>query len=155
MNAPTKVNSPQLSIRREFEATPSEVFTAFSKAEALAQWFAPHGGPARARTDLRVDGEWSLEMPGSDGATVSVSGRYLEIIENRRLAFTWAWAGTPDRISKVCIDLADREGKTLLTLTHTQFYDEDARDNHAKGWAACLDQLGVFLTVSAQAEVSS
>jgi hypothetical protein len=30
---------------------------------------------------------------------------------------------------------------TLLTLTHGQFLDEDARDKHAIGWAAGLDGL--------------
>lgn len=148
MNAPTQVKSPELSIRRVFDATPSEVYDAFSRAEALAQWFAPHGGPATAETDLQVGGKWALEMPGPEGNLVKVSGQYLEIIKDQKLEFTWAWAGTPDRVSKVCIELADRDGQTLLTLTHTQFYDEEARDNHAKGWCACLDKLGPFLNVS-------
>ncbi len=148
MNAPTKVKSPELAIRRVFQATPEEVYDAFSQAEALAQWFAPHGGPAIAETDLQVGGRWALEMQGPDGDPAKVSGHYLEIIENQRLAFTWAWAGTPDRVSKVCIDFADQGGKTLLTLTHTQFYDQDARDNHEKGWCACLDNLDPFLTAT-------
>ena len=146
MNAPTKVKSPELAIRRVFQASPAEVYEAFSQAEALAQWFSPHGGHVIAETDLQVGGKWALEMQGPNGEPAKVSGQYLEIIENKRLAFTWAWAGTPDRVSKVCVDFADQGGTTLLTLTHTQFYDEDARANHEKGWCACLDNLDPFLT---------
>ena len=38
----------------------------------------------------------------------------------------------------------DGEG-TLLSLTHEQFFDETARDNHNKGWIACLDALETYL----------
>lgn len=146
MNAPVKVNSPELAIRRTFDATPAEVFDAFSQAEALAQWFSPHGGEVIAETDLRVGGRWALEIAQPDDEPAKVSGHYVEIIKDQRLAFTWAWAGTPDRVSKVCIDLVDQGGKTLLTLTHTQFFDEAARDRHKQGWCACLDKLGPYLT---------
>lgn len=149
MNAPAKVNSPELSIRRTFDATPAEVFAAFSKAEALAQWFSPYGGEVIAETDLRVGGKWALEMAQPDDDPAKVSGHYVEIIKDQRLAFTWAWAGTPDRVSKVCIDLVDQGGKTLLTLTHTQFFDEAARDRHKQGWGACLDNLQPYLTTRA------
>lgn len=145
MNAPVKVRSPELSIRRTYAASPAEVFDAFSNAEALAQWFSPYGGEVVAQTDLRVGGKWALAIAQPDDEPAKVSGKYLEVITNQRLAFTWAWAGTPDRISRVCIDFVDQGGKTLLTLTHTQFFDEEARDNHNKGWCACLDRLEPFL----------
>ena len=154
MNAPVKVSSPELAIRRTFDATPAEVFNAFSQAEALAQWFSPYGGDVVAETDLRVGGSYCLAIAQPDDEPAKVSGKYLEIVTNQRLAFTWAWAGTPDRVSKVCIDLVDQGGKTLLTLTHTQFYDEEARDNHNKGWCACLDRLGPYLHAHTSGEPS-
>jgi len=52
---------------------------------------------------------------------------------------------TPERESLVTILIKpDGEG-TLLTLTHEQFFDETARDNHNKGWIACLDALETYL----------
>ena len=34
---------------------------------------------------------------------------------------------------------------TMLTLTHEQFYDEQARDNHSRGWNMSLDRLEALL----------
>ena len=36
-------------------------------------------------------------------------------------------------------------GGTLLTLTHEQFFDEDARDRHQHGWTVSLNKLEKFL----------
>ncbi|MEM1201417.1 MAG: SRPBCC domain-containing protein [Pseudomonadota bacterium] len=145
MNAPVDVTSPELAIRRTYNATPAEVFAALSQAEALSEWFSPYPGEVIAETDLRVGGAWSIQMAQPDDEPAKVFGEYLEIVKDERLAFTWAWAGTPDRVSKVTIDLADQGGATLLTLTHTQFFDEAARDRHKLGWSACLEKLGPYL----------
>ena len=150
MNAPVKVDSPELAIRRTYDATPTEVFAAFSQAEALAQWFSPYSGDVVAETDLRVGGRWSIQMATPDGEPVKVAGEYVEIIKDQRLVFTWAWSGTADRVSKVAIDLVDQGGRTLLTLTHTQFFDEAARDRHNLGWTACLEKLGPYLQANSR-----
>ncbi len=36
-------------------------------------------------------------------------------------------------------------GGTLLTLYHEQFFDEAARDGHARGWDALFDKLEKYL----------
>ncbi len=145
MNVPVNVSTPELAIRRTYDATPAEVFAAFSQAEALAEWFSPYAGEVIAEIDLREGGKWSIQMSQPDDEPATVSGEYLEVIEDKRLAFTWAWAGTPDRVSKVAIDLVDQGGTTLLTLTHTQFFDEAARNRHKLGWSACLEKLAPYL----------
>ncbi|MEM8688193.1 MAG: SRPBCC domain-containing protein [Pseudomonadota bacterium] len=154
MNAPVNVGGPELAIRRTYTATSAEVFAALSQAEALAEWFSPYPGEVIAETDLRVGGKWSIQMAQPDDEPAKVSGEYLEIVNGKRLAFTWAWAGTPDRVSKVVIDLVDQGGTTLLTLTHTQFFDETARDRHKLGWGACLEKLGPYLEARAHREIS-
>jgi hypothetical protein len=34
---------------------------------------------------------------------------------------------------------------TMLTLTHEQFFSEQARDDHGRGWNMSLDRLEAFL----------
>ena len=36
-------------------------------------------------------------------------------------------------------------GGTLLTLTHEQFFDDDARDQHQPGWNGSFEKLEKFL----------
>ena len=145
MNAPAKVESPLLTIRRSYRASPQAVFDAFTQAEALSSWFNPSGGTCETEIDLRVGGQYSIKMGLPDGEVAHVSGEYLEIEPGKLLVFTWAWAGTPDRVSKVKIDFADQGDETQITLTHTEFFDEAARDRHNHGWEACLGHLPAYL----------
>jgi hypothetical protein len=34
---------------------------------------------------------------------------------------------------------------SMLTLTHEQFFDDEARDRHQSGWHAALDQMEKYL----------
>jgi uncharacterized protein YndB with AHSA1/START domain len=70
-----------------------------------------------------------------------VSGVYREVVPDRKLVFSWAWQSTPERESQVTIDLKPDDDGTILTLTHEQFFNETARDDHRRGWTAALDNL--------------
>lgn len=41
--------------------------------------------------------------------------------------------------------IPDGDG-TLLTVTHEQFANEEARDGHRQGWDGALDKLEKFVT---------
>jgi len=70
-----------------------------------------------------------------------VNGTYSEIVPNEKLVFSWAWQSTPERVSQVTIGFKPDGDGTMLTLTHEQFADEMARDNHTRGWSMALDNL--------------
>ena len=70
-----------------------------------------------------------------------MSGVYREVVPNRKLVFSWAWQSTPERESQVTIDLKPVNDGTMLTLTHEQFFNEKARDDHGRGWNVALDRL--------------
>jgi uncharacterized protein YndB with AHSA1/START domain len=56
----------------------------------MQQWFAPGGmRVASARADLRVGGEYRVEMHGLDDAVYVASGFYRTIVPNELLSFTW------------------------------------------------------------------
>lgn len=78
---------------------------------------------------------------GEDGEYFQVGGVYREIVPNTRLVFSWAWHTTPERESQVTVSLLPEGAGTLLTLHHEQFFDEAARDSHARGWTALLEKL--------------
>jgi len=84
-----------------------------------------------------------MRAPG--GEEHDVGGVFHEVVENRKLVFTWAWRTTPERQSLVTIEFAPDGAATALTLTHEQFADEEARDRHLGGWNGALDKLAAFL----------
>ena len=137
---------PSLTLKRRYNAPPAKVFAAWTEPEKLARWMGPEQVTAvRAEADVRVGGRYHIKMitPGDEH---DVGGVYRELVPNEKIVFTWAWKSTPERESLVTVLLKADGGGTLLTLTHEQFFDEDARDRHQHGWSASLNKLEKFLT---------
>ena len=133
---------PSLTLQRRLNASPAKVFRAWTEPAQILKWMHPGGTEMlHAEVEARVEGRFQLVMRGADGAEHAVTGRYLEVVPDAKLVFTWTWQSAPERESLVTVALRpDGEG-TLLTLTHEQFADEDARDKHASGWTSGLDGL--------------
>jgi len=137
---------PSLTIKRRFKASPAKVFAAWTDPEKVKRWMGPGEIKAlRAESDLRVGGRYRWVMQAPDGEQHDVSGIYREIVANEKLVFTWAWKSTPERESLVTVLLKSDGDGTLLTVTHEQFFDEDARDRHQHGWNGALDKMEQLL----------
>lgn len=134
---------PSLTLKRRLNATPRKVYEAWTRAENMKAWWGPQEGDEvlLLETDVRVGGRFHIVFRALDGEEHSVSGIYREVVPDEKLVFSWAWRSTPERESLVTVALrAEGEG-TMLTLTHEQFFDEKARDNHRTGWVGALDKL--------------
>ena len=80
----------KLEVRRVINAPRSRVFESWTTPELMQQWFAPGGmRVASARADLRVGGEYRVEMHGLDNAVYVASGFYQKIVPNELLSFTY------------------------------------------------------------------
>ena len=137
----------QLAIVRRYPIAPEKVWRAWTDPQALARWFGPGdvSSVTRADIDLRVGGRYHLAFHTPDGEAHDVSGEYLEVLPTRRLVFSWAWKSTPDRISRVSIDLRPVDGGTELAFLHDRFFDMQARNNHERGWGGTFAKLDAFL----------
>ena len=140
--------SPPLALkaRRVLNATPQQVFDAWTVPALLRGWFAAAEDftTPLAEVDLRVGGRYRLGMQPPGGAQVLVAtGEYLEIEPPSRLVFTWQWEGTAqdERLTLVTLALQPHGAGTQLVLTHEQFDSAANRDQHALGWQGCLNQL--------------
>jgi uncharacterized protein YndB with AHSA1/START domain len=108
----------------------------------MIRWWGGNNEATRtAETDLRVGGRFHVGFKGDTGEQHDVSGIYKEVVPNRKLVFSWAWRTTPERESQVTIDIKPDTDGSILTLTHEQFFNEKARDDHKVGWGFGLDLL--------------
>ena len=138
---------PSLTLRRRIRAAPARVYAAWTDPTQLTRWFSPAGNPVLlAETDVRVGGRFRIRFESAPGEVNDVSGVYREVVADRKLVFTWAWHSTPERESLVTIDVKPDDDGCVLTLTHEQFFDEKARDDHKGGWTALLDRLDGLLS---------
>lgn len=140
-------DATQLSIQRTYPVAPEKVWRAWTEPQALKQWFGTGetASVSTAEVDLRVGGRFRIAFRAPGGETHEASGDYQEVDINRRLVFSWSWKGTPERVSRITIELTPMDGGTDLKFVHDRFFDAQARDNHAKGWPPFFDALGVYL----------
>jgi uncharacterized protein YndB with AHSA1/START domain len=144
--SPTQ-DRPSLSIVRHYAARPEKVWRAWTDPQALSRWFGPADTDAvtQAELDVRVGGHYSIAFRTTDGEGHRVSGIYQEVEPERRLSFTWAWQSTPERVSLVTIELEPAAGGCELRFRHDRFFDQQARDNHERGWTGTFAKLDAFL----------
>ncbi len=141
----TKSNTatkPSLTLKRRLKAPPAKVFAAWTDPEKVKRWMGPGEVKAiSAECDARVGGRYRWVMRSPTGEIHDVSGELREFVPNEKLVFTWAWKSTPERQSLVTVLIKPDGDGSLLTLTHEQFFDEDARDRHQHGWNGALDKM--------------
>ena len=112
----------KLEIRRVNKAPRSRVFASWTTPELMQRWFAPSVMRiASASTDLRVGGEYRIEMRGEGDAVVVATGVYRKIVPDQLLSFTWGGTCEPGRETLVTVEFRDLEQGTELILTHERF----------------------------------
>ncbi|HEY8684129.1 MAG TPA: SRPBCC family protein [Chloroflexota bacterium] len=83
-------------------------------------------------------------MPDHSSVIGLAVGRFLEIVPNRRLKFTWGWEMPERRIPPgsptVEIELLPHGTGTLLRLTHTGL-PPDWVELHRQGWEKHIGML--------------
>ncbi|MGO4437587.1 SRPBCC family protein [Rhizobium sp. RAF56] len=137
----------QLRLSEIFDAPVERVFAAWCDARQLSQWFAPgEMTTPQASIDPRPGGLYRIVMQRSDGTQFVVNGEYREVVTNERLRFSWQHAGErPTEVLIVFRPLDER--RTELTLIHSDFDSENAREAHNKGWTGGLAKLRRYLEV--------
>ena len=134
-----------LEITRVFDASPDQVFDAWTVREQWQSWIGPEGVSCEVPLlEPRVGGGYKIIMRLSDGRVIPVVGTFREVDRPKRIVFTWKWEGN-DADSLVTLTLRDLAGKTELTLRHEGLLTVENRDNHGKGWNGTLNKLVAFL----------
>jgi uncharacterized protein YndB with AHSA1/START domain len=146
----TAIAESTLNVTRHIKAPRERVFTAFTSAEAVGQWFGP--GPVQVKeitVDFRVGGRYRITAgaPGND--PVTVSGVYREITPPSKIVYTWKWEDDEDWVnceSVVCFEFKAIGDETEVRVTQTGFPSEESCAKHEHGWGGCLDKLDAMLT---------
>jgi len=138
-------------VRRVLPAPPAAVWEEWLDAEGMAEWMCPRPArPTKIELDPRPGGELRIDID-DEGAELSITGRYLELDEPRRLRFTWSCsAWQPPANSVVTVTLTPHgDEQTLMTIHHAKL-PPDVLDSHQNGWALIGEQLEDWLTRGGQ-----
>ena len=129
-----------LVVHRETQiaAPPATVFAFLTDPEKIVSWMG-----AEAQTEMHPGGLYLLK--GVNGRTTA-RGAFREVVPVHRLAYSFGWEGdeeVPPGSSLVEIDLIDRDGGTLLRMTHSGLPNAAKCAGHDKGWAHYLGRLAM------------
>ncbi|MET4045358.1 uncharacterized protein YndB with AHSA1/START domain [Bradyrhizobium sp. RT6a] len=94
------------------------------------------------RPRSRIPAGYLLKGIGPRGGVAR--GAFREVVPVHRLAYTFGWEGgqeVPPGSSLIEIDLIERDGGTLLRMTHSGLPTEEQAAAHATGWAHYLGRL--------------
>jgi uncharacterized protein YndB with AHSA1/START domain len=118
--------SRELTFTWTLEATPAEVFQAWTDPDQL-EWFYSDGQPIPddpIELDLRVGGVWRQRMVINESTDYVTGGVYREIVPDEKLVFAWGatdgWPELdPERLDEsplVTVSLSEVGGRTQMTL---------------------------------------
>ena len=127
------------TVRREMQiaAPPATVFAFLTDSEKLVRWLG-----TEATVEPHLDGLYLVNVGGRSPA----EGRFTEVVPVHRLAYSFGWREqekVPPGSSLIEIDLVERDGGTLLRLTHSGLPDASSCAGHERGWAHYLARLAV------------
>jgi len=128
-------------VRRETQiaAPPATVFAFLTDPQKIVSWMG-----MESETELHSGGVYLLKGIGRGGRTAR--GAFREVVPVHRLAYSFGWDGddeVPPGSSLIEIDLIDRDGGTLMRMTHSGLPNETTCANHATGWDHYIGRLSV------------
>ena len=131
------------------EAPAEVIFHALTDPGELIQWWGSDETyhVTEMVADVRVGGKWRTAGVGADGKAFAVEGVYRAIERPKVLEYTWKhdWDGGSNDTTLVRIELAERNGATVVKLTHSGFTDEKSRSDHDRGWGTVLGWLKAYV----------
>ena len=119
----------------QVSAPAATVFAFLTDPEKIMRWLG---------TEPTVEPHAGGIYQANVGGKYRSRGQFTEVIPVHRLAYTFGWEGrekVPPGSSLIEIDLIDKEGGTLLRMTHSGLPSAAHQASHAKGWIHYIDRL--------------
>ena len=141
--------SYELRVERLIDATPEEVFDAYTDPEAQKIWYSvmDEGMIAENEVDLRVGGKW-VSAWGFSQDEMFRETNVFEVVDRPHRLVSRSTGSSPDGQSMdthVEVTFRDEGGKTLMTVVQTGFPSEEMRDFFADtGWIGAFDRLNAY-----------
>ena len=134
-------------IERTFAASAEEVFDAWTSPDVMRRWFhcdSDLGHPSRrgrspgGREDPRGDAQTRPHRSRS-------TGHFTLIERPHRLVMTWTFDDDPSNEQLLELSIMESKGATTVLLVNSRISIDERRDEQAKGWQGCLDELDRLL----------
>jgi uncharacterized protein YndB with AHSA1/START domain len=147
----------EIMIRRVFDAPRELVWKAWIDPEHFQRWWGPKDYTCPfCQMDLRVGGKYLNCMRSPEGQDFWSTGVYREIVPLERIVYTDSFADAEGNVVPathygmnpdfplemlVTVTLEDYEGKTKMTLKHSDLPAGEMGELTGAGWNESFDKL--------------
>lgn len=136
-----------LVVRRTINASPEELFAAWTQTEHLKRWWGP--APVTcvdAHVDLRVGGSYRIVNQLPDGAQLSIVGEFEVVDPPHKLVYSWRTRSESHHFERVTVQFQPQGDATEVIIMHERILNAAIRNQHLTGWNGCLDGLTRYFT---------
>ena len=130
-----------IELTKKYDAPVAVLFKAIKNGQLLKSTGVK---PDSFKHDFRVGGDYSLEWTSAPGSVCT--GRYLEIVPNEQVKFTWNSRGcnsAPSSETVVTVTLTDQGKTTEMKLVHEGLDAGFCYEDHLKGWTSTFEDFNV------------
>ena len=141
----------ELVLTRVLDATPEQLFRAWTEPELMKRWFAPRPWTTvKVENDVRPGGASLVVMRSPEGQDMPCPGVYLEVERNRKIVFTDAytagWLPSQKPFFTGIVTFEPAEGGKTRYTARARHWNADDCAAHEKmgfheGWGQCASQL--------------
>lgn len=134
-------------ISRTFNASKNTLFKWLTQPDSISKWFGPrHLKIKNVENELRLSGNYSIELLKPDGTSFFISGTYTEIIEPDSLKFSFRYIGLsqvpPESIVHISLEEISPTNTKLFLIQKFETVPSDI-ENRAKAWENMFEKLVV------------
>jgi uncharacterized protein YndB with AHSA1/START domain len=141
MNNPVPSSELRVVLTRVFNAPCPLVYQAWTEPTQMLKWWGPKDIECRdIQAEVKVGGAYRIHLTSEKGDHIAI-GKYLQVVPNKRLQFTWQWEHYAMPDSTVTVDFEDLGKTTRLTLTHAGLPDQEDVTDHTRGWTSLLEKF--------------
>jgi len=133
------IENKAIELTKKFNAPVAVVFDAIKDGQLLKSTGVE---AASFKHDFRVGGEYSLEWTSAPGSVCR--GRYLQIVPNQKVQFTWSSSGCKSASSSettVTVTLLDHGKTSEMKLVHEGLDAGFCFEDHTAGWTSSLEKF--------------
>ncbi|WP_020659511.1 SRPBCC domain-containing protein [Amycolatopsis benzoatilytica] len=120
--------SPFIEVVRDFDATPAQLFRAYTDPELLTRWLGPRDvGMRLLEFDPHSGGGYRYLHRDTDGGEHFFHGVFHAVVTNERIVQTFEYEGAAGHVSLETVSFEDLDGRTRVR-TQSVYPSVEARD---------------------------
>lgn len=141
----------KLTTSKEFNQPAEQVYAAWTEPEQLKQWWKPMNAELKeVINELNTGGKLEYRFTDSELQEFSVDGEYVEVLPNKRLAYSWNWhiPEGEEESYKLTVNFIRTESGSRIEVLQENFSNEAHLEPHEKGWEQGLRDLADHLNAN-------